>query len=63
MPGPAGLVGGYDVRLSRRGARVALPQGVSLQQAQTMMEQTQRGDGIESIRADGSVVLDRKSVV
>jgi hypothetical protein len=57
VPGPAGLVGGYDVRLSRSGATVALPQGVSPQQAQTMMEQTQRGDGIESIRADGSVMF------
>ncbi len=59
VPGPAGLVGGYDVRLSRGGANVVLPQGVSLQQARTMMEQTQRGDGIESIRADGSVVFTR----
>jgi hypothetical protein len=58
-PGPAGLAGGYDVRLSRSGARVVLPQGVSFEQARTMMEQTQRGDGIESIQADGSVVFGR----
>jgi hypothetical protein len=56
-PGPAGLVGGYDVRLARSGARVALPRGVSFAQAKTMMEQTQRGDGIESIGADGSVAF------
>jgi hypothetical protein len=58
-PGPAGLVGGYEVRLSRSGARVVLPQGVSSQQARAMMEQTQRGDGIESIQPDGSVVFKR----
>jgi hypothetical protein len=56
-PGPAGLVGGYDVRLGRSGARVVLPQGVSFSQARAMMEQAQRGDGIESIRADGSVAF------
>ena len=56
-PGPAGLAGGYDVRLARSGARVVLPQGVSAQQARAMMERTQRGDGIESIRADGSVAF------
>jgi len=58
-PGPAGLAGGYDVQLSRSGALVALPKGVSFEQARTMMEQAQRGDGIESIRADGSVVFGR----
>jgi len=58
-PGPAGLAGGYDVRLARSGARVVLPPGVSVQQARAMMERTQRGDGIESIRADGSVVFTR----
>lgn len=56
-PGPAGLVGGYDVRLGRSGARVVLPQGVSPSRARAMMEQAQRGDGIESIQADGSVVF------
>lgn len=54
-PGPAGLPGGYDVRLGRSGARVVLPQGVTMGQARTMMEQAQRGDGIESIRTDGTV--------
>lgn len=58
-PGPAGLAGGYDVQLSRSGALVALPEDVSFGRARAMMEQTQRGDGIESIRADGSVVFGR----
>ena len=57
VPGPAGLVGGYDVRLGRSGARVVLPEGVSFSQARAMMEQTQRGDGIESIQADGTVAF------
>jgi len=56
-PGPAGLVGGYDIRLARAGATIVLPEGVSLPEARAMMEQAQRGDGIESIRADGSVVF------
>ncbi len=54
-PGPAGLPGGYDVRLGRSGAKVVLPQRVTLDEARTMMEQAQRGDGIESIRTDGTV--------
>jgi hypothetical protein len=54
-PGPAGLPGGYDVRLSRSGARVVLPPGVTRDHARAMMEQAQRGDGIESIRTDGTV--------
>ena len=58
-PGPAGLAGGYDVRLARSGAKVVLPQGVSFQQARAMIERAQRGDGIESIRPDGSVVFTR----
>jgi hypothetical protein len=56
-PGPAGLEGGYPVRLSREGAEVVLPAGMSLQQARALMLAAQKYDGIEEIRENGDVVL------
>jgi hypothetical protein len=54
-PGPQGLVGGYDIRLGRSGASVVLPEGMSAPRARAMMDEAQRGDGIESIHPDGTV--------
>jgi len=56
-PSPLGMIGGYDIRLSRTGARIVLPEGMPASQARAMMEQVQRGDGIDTIRADGTVVF------
>lgn len=60
-PGPAGLVGGWDVRLSRAGARVVLPNGINQEQATALMEKAQKGDGIEAILPDGSVVFTQQA--
>lgn len=60
-PGPAGLAGGYDIRLSRRGATVVLPQGITEAQATLWLEQAQRGDGIEAILPDGTVVFTQQA--
>ncbi len=54
-PGPAGLVGGYDVRLSREGAEVIWPPGMSLAEARAINERAQRGDGIARIAPGGAV--------
>jgi hypothetical protein len=54
-PAPAGLVGGYDVRFEARAVRLRLPRGLTAQAAQAICERAQRGDGIESIAADGAV--------
>ena len=60
-PGPAGLPGGYPVRLSAKGAEVVLPDGMTMDQAIKMNEEAQRYDGIEEIRDDGTVVFTEKS--
>jgi hypothetical protein len=56
-PGPQGLEGGYPVRLSRRGAEVVLPKGMSLQEARRLMQEAQQYDGIQEVRDNGDVVV------
>jgi hypothetical protein len=56
-PGPQGLEGGYPVRLSRRGAEVVLPKGVTLEQARTMNLEAQQHDGVQEIKGNGDVVV------
>ena len=56
-PGPAGLEGGYPVRLGRGGATVVPPRGMTLEQARALNLEAQRYDGVQEIRADGSVVM------
>jgi hypothetical protein len=62
--GPAGLPGGYPVRLSyERGAEILLPEGVTLEEAIKVNEESGRiGDGIEKIKDDGTVVFTEKAV-
>jgi len=56
-PGPQGLEGGYPVRLSRKGAEVMVPEGMSLNDARALMLEAQQYDGIQEIRDNGDVVL------
>jgi len=56
-PGPQGLEGGYPVRLSRKGAEVVVPEGMSLTDARALMLEAQQYDGIQEIRDNGDVVL------
>jgi hypothetical protein len=56
-PGPQGLEGGYPVRLSRRGAEVVLPKGVTLEQARAMNLEAQQRDGVQEIKENGDVVV------
>jgi len=60
--GPAGLPGGYPVRLSTKGAEVVLPQGVTMDEAVRINEECGRYDGIEKIKDDGTVVFTEKAV-
>ncbi len=60
-PGPQGLEGGYPVRLSRKGAEVVLPKGLTLRQAREYNLEAQRHDGIEEIKANGDVVVTDES--
>jgi len=63
-PGPAGLPGGYPVRLSyEKGAEIILPEGVTLEEAIRVNEEGGRiGDGIEKIKDDGTVAFTEKAV-
>ncbi len=56
-PSPNGLPGGYPVRLSAKGAEVILPEGLTLEEAIRLNEESQRLDGIERIEEDGTVVF------
>jgi len=56
-PGPQGLEGGYPVRLSRNGAEVVLPRGMSLAEARELNLKAQQYDGIEEIRDNGDIVI------
>lgn len=56
-PGPAGLPGGYPVRLSQSGVAPALPGDLSLDEAIGINEAGQRAEGVERIEADGTVVF------
>ena len=54
-PGPQGLEGGYPVRLSRKGAEVALPKGMTLEQARELNLKAQQFDGIKEIKGNGDI--------
>jgi len=56
-PGPQGLEGGYPVRLSRKGAEVVLPKGMSIEQARALNLKAQQYEGIQEIRENGDIVL------
>jgi len=57
VAGPDGMVGGYPVRLSQEGAKLALPKEISLEEAIKINWESQRLEGIEEIKDDGTVVF------
>jgi hypothetical protein len=57
VPGPNGLPGGYPVHLGWEGAKLALPSGITQEEAIKINLEGQRRDGIEEIRTDGTVVF------
>jgi hypothetical protein len=50
-------VGGYPVRLSQSGARIVLPDGITLDKARKINQNAQKKDGIDKIEADGTVIF------
>ena len=61
--GPQGLEGGYPVRLSRKGAEVVLPKGLTLRQAREFNLEAQQHDGVQEIKANGDVVVTDEAYV
>jgi hypothetical protein len=59
--GPEGLPGGYPARLSRSGARIDLPDGLTRKEAIRINEESQKFDGIERIENDGTVVFTKNA--
>ena len=55
VPGPRGLVGGYPVRVSRRGVTLDLPAGWTLAEARATNERAMATEGIGEIGTDGTV--------
>jgi len=60
-PGPCGLPGGYPIRFSNGEVAVKLPDEISLEEAIHINQVSGRGDGVEEIREDGTVVLTDKA--
>jgi len=56
-PGPAGLSGGYPVRVSRAGVTPDAIDGLTLDEAVALNEASHRFDGIERIEPGGTVVF------
>lgn len=55
-PAPNGLPGGYPILLSKNGAELALPEGITREEAIKINEDSNKIDGIERIEDDGTVV-------
>jgi hypothetical protein len=56
-PGPRSPPGGYPVRIGADRVEVALPPGVSMDDAVSVNEACNKYDGVEEIRDDGTVVI------
>lgn len=56
-PGPSGLPGGYPVQLSQDEVKVVLPDNITMDEAVRLNEAGQRGEGVERIEDDGTIVL------
>ena len=58
---PNGLIGGYPVRLSAKGAEIVLPEQVALDQAIKINESAERFDGVEKIKEEGTIIYTDKT--
>jgi len=56
-PGPNGLPGGYPIRIGAKGVEVVLPEGISMEQAIKINTDGMKFEGVEEIKADGTVVF------
>ena len=56
-PGPNGLIGGYPIRLRASGVEVVLPEGLTLEEAQKINIEDCKFEGVEEMKADGTLVF------
>lgn len=55
-PTPKGLPGGYPIILSNKGAELALPEGITKEEAIKINTDSAKIDGIDHVKEDGTVV-------
>jgi hypothetical protein len=55
---PNGLPGGYPARISADGVKLALPEGITEEEAIKINLEGQRRDGIKEIKEDGTVIFE-----
>ncbi len=61
LPGIGKLIGGYPVKAGRSGVSIDLPPDWSMQQAIAVNEASLVWDGIETVEADGTIVLTKET--
>ncbi|WP_154402104.1 saccharopine dehydrogenase NADP-binding domain-containing protein [Ornithinimicrobium cavernae] len=57
VPAPEGLPGGYPVRLQGASVTMDLPADITLEEAVSLNSGWARGDGVQEIRPDGTVLM------
>ncbi len=61
-PGPIGLPGGYPIQLQQAHLEIALPPGLTLDEAIHINQEGQLFDGIEKIDEDGTVYFAERNM-
>jgi hypothetical protein len=62
VPGPNGLPGGYPVIVNEEGVEIVLPEGLTLEQAIRINEDSMKFDGVERIDNDGTVYFTEQNM-
>jgi len=61
-PGPNGLPGGYPVRVTSDRVQILLPEGLTIEEAIRVNQESLRFDGIERIEEDGTVYFTEENM-
>lgn len=57
VAGPAGMMGGYPGRLSKKGFELVLPDGITFAEAEKINWINSKMEGVEEIKKDGTVIF------
>jgi len=61
IAGPGKLIGGYPGRIGRNGVTIVLPDGVTMEEAKKINEESSLLEGIEEMRDDGTIIFAEKN--
>lgn len=56
-PGPNGLIGGYPVRVSRKGIKIELPRDITMEEAIRINVEGAKYEGFKEIKEDGTIII------